>query len=60
LLFLLRLMYAGRHFAWVYPRQDSFLDGHVLALAHCDGVPVRIAYDNLRASCGSWSVMSGG
>ena len=30
-LFLMRLMYSGRDFAWIYERQDqiSFLDGHV-------------------------------
>jgi transposase len=41
-LFLIRLMYSGRDFAWVYERQDqiSFLDGHVRAFAHC-GVPTR-------------------
>jgi transposase len=49
-LFLMRLMYSGRDFAWIYERQDqvSFLDGHVRALAHFGGVPARIAYDNLR------------
>jgi transposase len=48
-LFLLRLMYSGRDFGWIYERQDqiSFLDGHVRAFAHL-GVPARIAYDNLR------------
>jgi transposase len=51
-LFLLRLMYSGRDFAWIYERQDqvSFLDGHVRAVAHLAGVPARIAYDNLRAA----------
>ncbi len=51
-LFLMRLMYSGRDFAWIYERQDqiSFLDGHVRALAHFDGVPARVAYDNLRAA----------
>ncbi len=50
-LFLMRLMYSGRDFAWIYERQDqiSFLDGHVRAFAHFDGVPARVAYDNLRA-----------
>jgi transposase len=50
-LFLMRLMYSGRDFAWIYERQDqiSFLDGHVRAFAHFEGVPARIAYDNLRA-----------
>jgi transposase len=51
-LFLMRLMYSGRDFAWIYARQDqiSFLDGHVRAFAHFDGVPARVAYDNLRAA----------
>ena len=59
-LFLMRLMYSGRDFAWIYERQDqiSFLDGHVRAFAHFEAVPARIAYDNLRApSCGSWSAV---
>ena len=49
-LFLLRLMYSGRDFGWIYERQDqvSFLDGHVRAFAHLGGVPARTAYDNLR------------
>jgi transposase len=49
-LFLMRLMYSGRDFAWIYERQDqvSFLDGHVRAFAHFAGVPVRLAYDNLK------------
>jgi transposase len=51
-LFLMRLMYSGRDFAWIYERQDqiSFLDGPVRAFAHFDGVPARVAYDNLRAA----------
>jgi transposase len=51
-LFLMRLMYSGRDFAWIYERQDqvSFLDGHVRAFSHCGGVPARVAYDNLRAA----------
>jgi transposase len=51
-LFLMRLMYSGRDFAWIYERQDqiSFLDGHARAFAHFGGVPARIAYDNLRAA----------
>jgi transposase len=53
-LFLMRLMYSGRDFAWIYERQDqiSFLDGHVRAFAHFDGVSARVAYDNLRAAVG--------
>lgn len=49
-MFLLRLMYSGRDFAWIYQRQDqvSFLDGHVRAFAHFGGVPARTVYDNLR------------
>jgi hypothetical protein len=48
----MRLMYSGRDFAWIYERQDqiSFLDGHVRAFAHFEGVPARVAYDNLRAA----------
>jgi len=51
-LFLMRLMYSGRDFAWIYERQDqvSFLDGHVRAFTHFGGIPARIAYDNLRAA----------
>ena len=51
-MFVCRLMYSGRDFAWIYHRQDqvSFLDGHVRAFAHFDGVPTRLAYDNLRAA----------
>jgi transposase len=51
-LFLMRLMYSGRDFAWIYERQDqvSFLDGHVRAFTHFAGVPARVAYDNLRAA----------
>ena len=51
-LFLMRLMASSRDFCWVYPRQDQvcFLDGHVRAYAHFDGVPDRCAYDNLKAA----------
>lgn len=47
--FLLRLMYSGREFAWLYERCDqlAFLDGHVRAFAHLDGVARRCVYDNL-------------
>jgi transposase len=49
-LFLMRLMYSGRDFAWIYERQDqiSFLDGHVRAFSHFGGVAARLAYDNLK------------
>ena len=47
--FLMRLMYSGRDFAWVYDRCDqlSFLDGHVQALEYFGKVPHRSIYDNL-------------
>jgi transposase len=49
-MFVMRLMHSGRDFAWLYPRQDQvcFLDGHVRAFAHLDGVPRRAIYDNLK------------
>lgn len=51
-LFLLRLMYSGRDFVWLYDRCDqvSFLDGHVRAFAFFGGVPRRGVYDNLSAA----------
>src|SRR5438045_3713619 len=51
-MFRLRLMYSGRDFAWLYPRQDQvcFLDGHVRAFEHFGFVPHRLLYDNLRAA----------
>lgn len=51
-MFVMRLMYSGRDFAWLYPRQDQvcFLDGHVRAFEHFGGVPHRAAYDNLKAA----------
>jgi hypothetical protein len=47
--FLLRLMYSGREYAWLYDRCDqlAFLDGHVRAFAHLNGVARRCVYDNL-------------
>lgn len=49
-MFVMRLMYSKRDFAWLYEFQDqvSFLDGHVRAFTHFGGVPQRIAYDNLK------------
>jgi transposase len=49
-MFVMRLMYSGRDFAWLYPRQDqvAFLDGHVRAFEHFGCVPHRLAYDNLK------------
>ncbi len=50
--FLMRLMYSGRDFVWIYDRCDqlSFLDGHVRGFAHLGGVPRRVVYDNLSAA----------
>jgi transposase len=50
--FLVRLMYSGRDFAWLYERCDqvSFLDGHVRALSYFGGVPERLVYDNLSSA----------
>ncbi len=50
--FLMRLMYSGREFAWLYERCDqlAFLDGHVRAFAHLGGVAKRCVYDNLAAA----------
>ncbi len=47
--FLMRLMYSGHDFAWVYDRCDqlAFLDAHVRAFAHFGAVPRRCVYDNL-------------
>lgn len=51
-MFLLRAMYSGRDFAWLFPRQDQtcFLEGHVRAFEHLGSVLHRLAYDNLRAA----------
>ena len=51
-LFVLRLMYSGRDFAWLYERcnQVAFLDGHVRAFKHLGGVAQRCIYDNLKAA----------
>src|SRR5580658_5160911 len=48
--FLMRLMYSGREFAWLYERCDqlAFLDGHVRAFAYLGGVVQRVVYDNLK------------
>lgn len=50
--FLMRLMYSGRDFVWLYDRCDqlSFLDGHVRAFALFGCVPRRLVYDNLSAA----------
>jgi transposase len=50
--FVMRLMYAGWDFAWIYERcnQVSFLDGHVRAFQYYQGIPRRCIYDNLSAA----------
>lgn len=50
--FLLRLMYSGREFVWLYQRCDklAFFDGHVGAFAYLGGIPSRCVYDNLSAA----------
>lgn len=49
-MFVMRLMYSGRDFVWLYDRQDqvAFLDGHVRAFEHFGAVPNRCIYDNLK------------
>lgn len=49
-MFLMRMMYSGRDFAWLYDHCDqvAFLDGHVRAFAHFGAVPRRCIYDNLK------------
>ncbi|MCA1837294.1 MAG: IS21 family transposase [Actinobacteria bacterium] len=49
---VMRLMYSGRDFVWLYERCDqlSFLDAHVRAFEYFGGVPHRIVYDNLSAA----------
>ncbi len=51
-MFLMRLMYSGRDFAWLYEWADqvSFLDGHVRAFEHFGAVSHRLIYDNLKAA----------
>jgi len=49
---VLHLPYSERDFTWLYDSCDqlSFLDGHVRAAVHFDGLPQRIVYDNLSAA----------
>lgn len=50
--FVMRLMYAGWDFVWLYDRCDqvSFLDGHVKAFQYFNGIPRRCIYDNLSSA----------
>jgi len=49
-MFVMRLSASGRGFHRVYlnQAQQAFLDGHVRAFEHFDGVPGRVRYDNLK------------
>ncbi|MBA3861539.1 MAG: IS21 family transposase, partial [Solirubrobacterales bacterium] len=49
-LFVMRLSHSGRAYAvaFAHQAQEAFLEGHVQAFAHFDGVPARIRYDNLK------------
>ena len=51
-IFVMRLSASGKSFARVYmsEAQEVFLDGHVRAFNHFDGIPARIRYDNLKAA----------
>jgi transposase len=50
--FVMRLMYSGKDFVWLYENCDqlSFLDAHVRAFSYLGGVPRRVVYDNLAAA----------
>jgi transposase len=49
-MFVMRLSHSGRafHMAFGNQAQESFLEGHVRAFEHFDGVPGMIRYDNLK------------
>jgi transposase len=51
-LFIMRLCYSRRLFVMAFPsqKQEAFLEGHVQAFHHFQGVPRRIAYDNLKTA----------
>jgi len=46
---MMRLCYSRRLFVMAFPfqKQEAFLEGHVHAFHHFDGVPRRLTYDNL-------------
>jgi len=50
--FCMRLCYSKASFVRAYERADlvSFLDGHVKAFEYFQGVPKRLAYDNLKSA----------
>ena len=49
-LFLMRLCYSRKLFVRAYPtqRQEAFLEGHIHAFHHFQGIPHRLSYDNLK------------
>ena len=51
-LFYLRLCYSRRLFMMAFPvqKQEAFFEGQVQAFHHFQGVPHRIAYDNLKVA----------
>ena len=51
-MFVTRLCYSRRSFVMVFPnqKQEAFFAGHVAAFHHFQGVPHRLAYDNLKAA----------
>jgi len=51
-LFIMRLSASGRAYprAYLNEAQEVFLDGHVRAFAHFDGLPRRVRYDNLKSA----------
>ena len=51
-LFCMRLCYSRRTFMMAFPtqKQEAFLEGHVQAFHFFEGLPRRIAYDNLKAA----------
>jgi transposase len=50
--FFMRLCYSRRLFMMAFPaqKQEAFFEGQVQAFHHFQGVPHRIAYDNLKAA----------
>jgi len=51
-LFIMRLNYSRRMFVRAFPaqKQEAFFEGHECGFHHFQGVPHRIAYDNLKAA----------
>jgi transposase len=50
--FVMRLCYSRKVFVRAYPsqKQEAFFEGHMLAFQHFQGVPYRLAYDNLKTA----------